>query len=85
MADQTIQLDKYDEETRAILKKSLGVLDKDIDVDKEAKRIIKEDQPHLDNIPKLPSSYQAYVKNLPEDDKDRVLRYLDIFRGYVGI
>ena len=38
MADQTIQLDKYDEETRAILKKSLGVLDKDIDVDKEAKR-----------------------------------------------
>ena len=85
MADQTIQLDKYDEETRAILKKSLGVLDKDIDVDKEAKRIIKEDQPHLDNIPKLPSSYQAYVKNLPEDDKDRVLRYLDIFRDDTSV
>jgi len=85
MADQTIQLDKYDDETRKILEQTLGVLDKSIDVDKESKKIIQEQQPHLDNIPKLPKSYQSYVKNLPEEDKDRVLRYLDIFRDDTSV
>jgi len=81
MADtlQNVNKEQKDEAVERLIRQTLQQV-KPVEIKTKVKDEVVDYNPALDNTKKLPLELKKYVRSLPGEDKDKVLRYLDIFK-----